>query len=153
MWVWKEDELSSLFKKKKVLSGAQTQFSSPWKVFLGALCSEAPEARADPLRMGQKTDPISLLIWVQLRGDNCRKNVHKASWEVLRRPVSLLTPVMPARGVGGRLRAPYGSGTLSHKAELFITTFPTQNLCIFHTKQFSSFLWTLTGCPYNLIQI
>lgn len=59
-----------LKKKKKVLSGAQTQFSSPWKVFLGALCSEAPEARADPSRMGEKTDPISLLIWVQLRGDN-----------------------------------------------------------------------------------
>ena len=107
-WVWKEDESSSLVKKKKkskVLSGAQTQFSSPWKVFLGALGSKAPEARANPSRMGEKTHPTSLLIRVQLRGDNCRKNVHEASWEALRRP---LTPAMPARGVGGGLRAPYG---------------------------------------------
>lgn len=91
-----------------MLSGAQTQFSSPWKVFLGALGSKAPEARAYPSRMGEKTDPTSLLIRVQLRGDNCRKNVREASWEALRRLASPLTPVMPARGVGGGLRAPYG---------------------------------------------
>ena len=91
-----------------MLSGAQTQFSSPWKVFLGALGSKAPEARAYPSRMGEKTNPTSLLIRVQLRGDNCRKNVREASWEALRRLASPLTPVMPARGVGGGLRAPYG---------------------------------------------
>ena len=89
-----------------MLSGAQTQFSFPWKVFLGALSSEAPEARTNPSRMGEKTDATSLLIQVQLKGDNCRKNVHEASWEALRRLASPLTPVMPARGVGGGLRAP-----------------------------------------------
>ena len=91
-----------------MLSGAHTQFSFPWKVFLGALSSEAPEARTNPSRMGEKTDATSLLIQVQLKGDNCRKNVHEASWEALRRLASPLTPVMPARGVGGGLRAPYG---------------------------------------------
>ena len=70
------------------LSGAQTQFSFPWKVFLGALSSEAPEARTNPSRMGEKTDATSLLIQVQLKGDNCRKNVHEASWEALRRLAS-----------------------------------------------------------------